>query len=185
MLIQVPLPQTVLPHSSISFNLALIDIIIIVLWRDFWATTYLYISHCLGCQVVVHSQENNHKFQCCYYQKKNNFRENCMDKELDFQLYHLNKTKNKTTFISHYVQTPVHIYLPMQVLPSPRNPLLQIHSKLPSVFTQFEFISQSCNPFLHSSSSISSNYSCKLNFWHRCNNYIMLYLPGQVNPLPK
>ena len=61
-------------------------------------TTYLYMFH---CQVVVHSQENSHILQCNYYQKKNNFRTNYMDKGLDFQLYHLNKTKqNKIMFIA-------------------------------------------------------------------------------------
>ena len=138
----------------------------IIMMRLFGSNVYLYMFHCLRCQVVVHSQENSHTFQRHCYQKKNNFQKKCMDKKLDFQLYHLS-----LKFISCYTQVPVHdiIRLPMQVFPSPRNPLLQVHSKLPSVFAQFAFMSQSCNPFLHSSSSIDSDYNCTLNFWHRYN----------------
>ena len=41
--------------------------------------------------------------------------------------------------------------------PSPSNPGLQLHSKLPGRFVQNAFTSQLCNPVLHSLISVAEN----------------------------
>ena len=45
-------------------------------------------------------------------------------------------------------------HIPAHLIPSPVNPTLHIHRKLPIVFVQFAFSSQSSMPSLHSSMSI-------------------------------
>ena len=54
-------------------------------------STYLYI---FDRPCVVHSQVCSHMFQCHYHQKKSSFQKNCTpDKELNFQLYQLKRTR--------------------------------------------------------------------------------------------
>ena len=55
------------------------------------------------------------------------------------------------------------MHLPLHSLPSPYSESLHMQVKLPAVFMQTAFLSQSCSPVSHSSMSTNHKKNCKLS----------------------